>query len=193
MQEAVDRIPVDDVLAAIAWLGQRHKFDPRRWATMGEGFGGYLALRATQLHPEVFRCAIAIDAPLDLEAWLRPPLREIEAGPQMDFTQEVHRAFFRRGATSLADTSVLRSAAKLTKPVFLIVNAQRRDEITLENSRLRSELKRLGRAPDYLEVQEDYALRLPMARARAFRKIEEFFNLNLYDYKVNVGEVKELK
>lgn len=193
IQAGVDRVPVDDVLAATAWIAERHKFDRRRVATMGEGFGGYLALRALQLHPDTFRCAIALDAPLDLEAWLRPALRGIEQGPAVDFTQEVQRAFFQRNATRLADASVLGSVATLTKPVFLVVNSQRHDEIAIENSRLRSELKRLGRAPEYLEVQEDFVLRLPAARARAFRRMEEFFNLNLYDYKVNVGEVKELK
>ena len=193
IQAGVDRVPVDDVLAAIGWLGERHKFDRRRVATMGEGFGGYLALRALQLHPDTFRCAIALDAPLDLEAWLRPAVRGIEQGPAVDFTQEVQRAFFQRNATRLAEASVLGSVATLMKPVFLIVNSQRHDEIASENSRLRSELKRLGRAPEYLEVQEDFVLRLPAARARAFRRIEEFFNLNLYDYKVNVGEVKEIK
>ena len=38
-------------------------------AALGNGFGGYLALRAVQLDPEVFRCAVAINTPADLAAW----------------------------------------------------------------------------------------------------------------------------
>jgi hypothetical protein len=32
-----------------------------------------------------------------------------------------------------------------------------------------------------------------MAKAAAFRKIEDFLNTNMYDYKVKFGELKQLK
>ncbi len=193
IQAGVDRVPVEDALATIDYVAARHPIDRRRIATMGEGFGGYLALRALQLHPAVFRCAVAINAPLDLGVWLTPPVRDIEAAPKVDFTQEVNRAFFSRSPGGFKAASVLQDAAMLTKPVFLIVDPVAEREIAVANQRLRGQLQRLDRAPEFFEVREDFALRLPAARARAFRQIEAFFNLNLYDYKVNVGETKEVK
>ena len=48
-------------------------------AVVGEGFGGFLALRALQLQPAAFRCAVAIDAPVDLGDLKKRPFR-IAAG-----------------------------------------------------------------------------------------------------------------
>lgn len=65
LPDRVDRHPADDAVAVITELAKRYSFAPRRVATMGEGRGGYLALRALQLHPEAFRSAVAINADLD--------------------------------------------------------------------------------------------------------------------------------
>src|SRR4029077_9033500 len=76
LRTAVDRVSVDDAVAAIEWIAARNPdrpFDRKRVATLGRGFGGYLAVRALQLQPTVFRCGIAIDAPMDLRPWLPPP------------------------------------------------------------------------------------------------------------------------
>ncbi len=196
IQAGADRVPVDDILATIDYVATRQKIDRRRIATMGEGFGGFLALRALQLAPDKFRCAVALNAPLDLEQWLREPLAEdiTAEAPAVDFAREVRQAFFRRAAGGMRNTSVLREPAKLTKPVMLIVNPTQDDEINLENVRLRGQLRDLKREVEYLELNsDDFSLGLPAARARVFHQVEEFFNLNLYDYKVKVGDVEEKK
>ncbi|HUR58560.1 MAG TPA: prolyl oligopeptidase family serine peptidase, partial [Opitutaceae bacterium] len=75
LRAAVDRVSVDDAVAAVEWIAARHPqrpFDRKRIAALGRGFGGYLAVRALQLQPAAFRCGIAIDAPMELRAWLRP-------------------------------------------------------------------------------------------------------------------------
>ena len=46
---------------------------------------------------------------------------------------------------------------------------------------------------EYVEVASGFLPELPGARAKAFRQIEEFFNLNLYDFDVRVGPTKEVK
>lgn len=65
LPDRVDREPADDAVAAIGELAKRYSLDDRRVAAMGEGRGGYLALRAMQLHPEAFRAGVAINADLD--------------------------------------------------------------------------------------------------------------------------------
>ncbi len=70
------REAVDDARTAIEWIAARNPerpFDGKRVATLGRGLGGYLAARALQLQPAVFRSGIVIDAPAE---W-RPKL----AGP----------------------------------------------------------------------------------------------------------------
>jgi dipeptidyl aminopeptidase/acylaminoacyl peptidase len=188
IQSGIDRAPVDDLLATVEWLAQHHAVDRRRIATMGEGFGGYLAVRALELAPDTFRCAIALDAPLDLERWLRPPADSTI----VDLRREARYAFLQHSGVSLAQTSALRDVERLTKPVMLIVGARSGPEIEAQNGELRAALRKRGRTQEYLALDSaDFALGLPGARAKVFRRIEEFFNLNLYDYKVKVGEVEE--
>lgn len=76
LRAAIDRVAVDDARAAIAWLaaqGGARTVDRGRIAAMGHGFGGWLALRALQLEPALFRGGVAVAAPADLQAWLRTP------------------------------------------------------------------------------------------------------------------------
>lgn len=57
---------IDDVQAAIEWLGGRHPerlFDRSRVAALGHGEGGETAWRALQLRPDWFRCGAVLDAP----------------------------------------------------------------------------------------------------------------------------------
>jgi pimeloyl-ACP methyl ester carboxylesterase len=208
----IDRVPVDDALAAIEWIARHHAIDRRRIATVGRGLGGYLALRATQLEPGAFRCAVALEAPLDPRAWLEPPLedfgptveespvdlgltgaRPFRPAPPLNFLQEAQRTFLAQGQQLRAERSVLRTAEQLTKPVMLVVDPSRDQTIVAQNSDLRSRLKRLGRPADYVEVGTGFAENIPGAKAKLFRQIEEFFNLNLYDYNVKVGPTTEVK
>ena len=202
-----ERAPVADALAVIEWVAARHAIDRRRVATIGHGFGGYLALRAAQLEPGVVRCAIAIDAIVDPEAWLRPhdlPVRHAAgfgrsdgslpasfAPTALNFHQEASRRFLFGGATRLA--SVLDHAETLQKPLLLIVNPPPDSIIALQNDALRSRLARLGRPPAMLVADHPDGRELPGAQTKRFRRISEFLNLNLYDFGVKVGPTEVVK
>ncbi|MEO7413221.1 MAG: alpha/beta fold hydrolase, partial [Opitutaceae bacterium] len=184
---AIDRIPVDDAISALNWIATRHPIDRKRIATLGSGFGGYLAVRAVQLHPETFRCAVSFNAPLDPGAWVRPEVTTDEGIP-VNFPQAVNRAFLQRGLTNLAALSVFDRPS--TSPVFLVVDPTGDAAIDAANQRLR---RKLGADADYVEVNGDFAAELPAARARVYTRLDEFFNLNLYNYRVRIGESKEVK
>jgi dipeptidyl aminopeptidase/acylaminoacyl peptidase len=207
---AMDKVPVEDAVAAIDWIAQHHGIDRQRIAAFGRGLGGYLALRAAQLQPEAFRCAIAMQSPIDPEAWLQPPpgdfgvtveetpvirtgARPIPPSPPINFAQEAQRRFFESGKSRFAGDSILRTIDQLSKPLMLIVDPPRDRVLAAQNATLRSALKRRGQVADYMEVESGFEQGLPAARAKVFRRIEEFFNLNLYDYNVKVGPTKEIK
>ena len=195
LQSEPDRVAVKDALAAMEELAKRHPwhpFDRRRVATLGRGFGGYLAVRALQLEPEVFRCGVAIDAPMDLRTWLYPPLG-LEENIRRAAVTEIPRGLLDPDRTDWKKLSVVNHADALLQPVFLLVEPARSAAIDRSVAELRSKLKALRRAPDYLELDPGFAPGLPKARAAAYRKLEEFFNLRLYDYGVKVGPVKEVK
>ena len=125
LRAAVDRVAVDDGRAAIEWIAARNPerpFDRKRIATLGRGFGGYLAVRALQQQPTVFRCGVAIDAP--------PELRTRLAGP--------------------------------------------------------------AGTPDHLQLESQSFVDKPESRAALYRKVEEFFNLQLGNFAVKIGPTKEV-
>jgi pimeloyl-ACP methyl ester carboxylesterase len=71
IRRAIDRAPIEDILAAIDGLQKTTPIDAKRIALVGEGFGGYLALRGVQLYPDRFRCAVSIGGPVDLRQWVQ--------------------------------------------------------------------------------------------------------------------------
>jgi dipeptidyl aminopeptidase/acylaminoacyl peptidase len=191
----IDRLSVSDALTAIDWIAERnpwHPVDRKRIATLGRGFGGYLALRALQLHSEVFRCAVAIDAPPDLRPWLWPP-PSFEPASRPLIVTDLPRNLFDAERTDWKKLSVVAQADALTLPVFLLVEPTRNPVIDATTAELRAKLKALKRAPDFLELDPGFGPGFPKARATTYRKIEEFFNLRLYDYDVRIGPVKEVK
>ncbi|MBP7140528.1 MAG: prolyl oligopeptidase family serine peptidase [Opitutaceae bacterium] len=76
IMEAFDRVPLEDILEAMEWLPSVRPFDARRVAIGGSGFGGFLALRALELHPRTFRCAVAVNAPTRLDQLAEEPANE---------------------------------------------------------------------------------------------------------------------
>jgi myosin-crossreactive antigen len=80
-----------------------------------------------------------------------------------------------------------------TGPILLVVDPLAGEAIDGANATVRDQLARRGRTVDTFAVNADYAAELPAARVRAYAHLEEFFNLNLYDYNVKVGPTKEIK
>ncbi len=194
LRGAVDRVAVDDALAAIAWIAAQHPnrpFDRKHIATLGRGFGGYLAVRALQIQPTEFRCGIAIDAPMELRPWLRPP--EAAGAAPATVRRDIPAALIDHADTDWSKLSVLDQAETLTQPVFLLVEPARSPAIDVATAELCARLKGLGRPPDHLALEAGFAAARPAARAAVYRKIEEFFNLHLHDYAVKIGPTTEVK
>jgi dipeptidyl aminopeptidase/acylaminoacyl peptidase len=206
-----DRIPLEDLRATVDWLAGRHRFDRRRVALVGQRFGGYLAVRALQLFPKEFRCAVCIDAPLDPARWLNEstlPLNQMGMGrggmgrggmggmgsfdSRPDLVLERRRAFFDVGSAALTALSVTRQPELLTRPVFIIQDGESRLVWPSQGTNLRDALRKLGREVEFLEVTAEYAADdATTARAKVFARIGEFLTAHLYDFRVDIGEVKE--
>lgn len=189
LQTGGDLVQIEDIVATINELEKRFQVNRDRVALLGRGHGGFIALRALQAHPERFRCAIAIDPPIDLAAWLR----EQTWTDAPAFLQLARSAF---GPAARLDAAPLKKHADLIqKPILLLsypgpdgqprrpqyaaartftAAANRHSEVTIE------------------QLPLDYVRGLPRAQAKVFAEIEEFLNLNVYSYKVQPGEVREV-
>ncbi|MGH7945780.1 MAG: alpha/beta hydrolase family protein [Opitutaceae bacterium] len=195
LRAAVDRVSVDDVLAAIEWISARNPdrpFDRKHVVTLGRGFGGYLVVRALQLQSTVFRCGIAIDAPMDLRPWLRPQ-EAAGLAPPAKAVCDIPAALIDHEGADWKKLSVLDQAEALTNPVLLLVEPGRSPAVGVSTDALRAKLQGLGRTPDHLELDPGFAAALPTSRATVYRKIEEFLNLHLHDYAEKIGPTEEVK
>ena len=194
LRAAVDRMAVDDGRTAIEWLATRYPdrpFDPKRVAALGRGFGGYLALRALQLHAAVFRCGIAIDAPADLRPWLRA-----QSGAGLASAAatgcDIPAALIDHEQMDWKKLSVLDQAEALTNPVLLLVEPLRRPAIDGGMDELGGRLRSLGRTPAQLALDPGFGAAQPAPRIAAYRKIEEFLNMGLNHFAVKIGPTKEV-
>jgi len=188
LRTAVDRVGVDDARAAIEWLAERNAerpFDRRRVATLGRGFGGYLAVRALQLQPALFRGGVAIDAPLDLQPWLRPA--DDRAAASTRTARDLPAGLVDHAGADWTALSVVGQGAALAQPVCLLVEPGRNPTIDAATAELRSRLQQLERAPEYVELDAAFRAGVPVARATVYRRIDAFLHLHL---RLGEGDVK---
>jgi pimeloyl-ACP methyl ester carboxylesterase len=187
-----DRVPLEDLRATVAWLVARRAVNPRRVALLGQGFGGFVALRAMQLHPQEFRCAISINAPTDPAKWVNESVGVTAGRTPPGWELEIRRTFFAGDRAQLEAIAVSRDRDFESKPVLVIQDADKRDLRQSQGARLRNAFRGRESQSEYLEVGTDFTRGEPEARAKAFARIAQFLNGNVYDYGVDVGATKEV-
>mgnify|MGYP001605135894 CR=1 FL=1 len=72
-RETPDRVTLAAVETTLEWLKTKHSFSPRRVAAVGAGYGGWLALRAAELNPDLFRAVVSVNGINSLKSLTRPP------------------------------------------------------------------------------------------------------------------------
>lgn len=175
LRAAIDRVSVDDALTVIDGIAKRHPdrpFDRRRVATFGRGFGGYLALRALQLHPTAFRCGVAIDAPMTLRPWLYPTAAAGTTAVSGD--RGIPAELLPERDVDWTKLSVSASFSTLVQPVYLLAQPGRNSAVDASAAELRTALGKLGRAPGYLELGAGFNAGQPESRIAVYRELQSF-------------------
>lgn len=174
-RQQLDAVVVQDVTAALDALAAKFKLDLRRVALFGESFGGYLALRCAQLDAR-FSCVVAIDAEVDLNGWLRPPLFD---SPYFQFEHATRRWFFGADEKRLKEQSPIANAAGISMPAMLVAFDDEQERTrTPPLSSFRSRLTKAGQSPFFLEVTS--GARVPgKEKADLYRQVGEFLVKNL--------------
>lgn len=197
--EGIDSVPLDDILASIDWISARYKIDRARTVIMGEGFGGYLALRALQLHTDLFRCAISLNAPTNLTAWASwKPITiphalyrggDAETATTIDFTSLVRGALVKKAKKSPNPPS-----NKTENKALLVIESSGSEDTTPWASLFASlGLGAKGAAVEHLGLDGPFVGGSLATRTKVFTRIEEFLNFNLYDFSSSIGELKVLE
>jgi acetyl esterase/lipase len=174
--------PVDDAVAVIKALAAEFHFERDRVAAVGHGFGAYLALRAVQVHPEEFRCAVAINAPLDLAQYSNA----VRGQPQQTLEQQLAsdgldaqfaRWYFRRagGKETVVDARIDR----FTSPIFLLHDPHNPISPVQRVKNFSRTVTRQGNHAEFMELPPLFGRGLLAARAPVFEQIGDFLHKHL--------------
>lgn len=179
----LDRTVLEDVRVVLAQISKTAPVNPRLVAALGHGIGGYLAVRMTQLAPETFRCAVAINALGDLDAWRTQSLRS----PTL--LTDLRRHYFAAEREKLRAQSAL-TAGRTTKAPVLVVHAteDRYVPLAMGHSLYRL-LKDGAEETRFLELpKEGHGGWSEETTARLFAELGRFFNATIYNYRVELRQ-----
>jgi dipeptidyl aminopeptidase/acylaminoacyl peptidase len=185
----LDRAALEDVQAVLARLSaSKLAINTKMVAALGNGVGGYLAVRMTQLAPETFRCAVAINAPGDLDAWRS----NVETAPTL--LSELRKSFFGADREALRAQSAITAAATTKAPV-LVVHGTGNTYVPISLGRqLYHAAKKGSEETAFLELAgAGHGGWSEETTAKLFAELGRFFNATIYNYGVKVQKPQVVK
>lgn len=185
-----DLTQIEDLATTVTALTQRFQVNPKRVALMGRGHGGFIALRALQLFPDLFRCAIALEPPVNLADWLAS-----QKWTDEDVFPHLTRAWL-GDETRLKASPLTRQPEAVTKPILVLSypgpDGTPRRPLYLAARRFTEAVAKHGATAEFDDLHTDYVQGLPAARAEVFDRMEAFLNEHIYDYKVKLRDLQIL-
>ncbi len=168
----------DDLVDGLRWCTQRGYVDPRRVAILGSSYGGYAALVGAAFTPEVFRCAIACVAPVNL-------VTTIESLPP--YWSAARTLFHRRVGDPAYDRELLWSRSPLSRahristPLLIVHGARDARVPKGEAGALVEAMRARGAEPELLifEREGHHYLGLPEHRDAFCAAVERFLAQHL--------------
>lgn len=182
IEGGLDRAVLADVKAVLARSSAGNvAINARMVAALGNGIGGYLAVRMAQLAPETFRCAVAINAPGDLDAWRGHP----DTAPTV--LADLRQHFFGTDREALRAQSALPSAPTTKAPVLVVHGLENAYVPVTMGRQLYHALSKGSGETSYLELPgEGHGGWSEKTTAKLFAELGRFFNATIYNYGVEV-------
>jgi dienelactone hydrolase len=168
-----DRV-IEDIIDATRWMLRKDLADPKRTCIFGGSFGGYAALQAPILAPDLFRCSVGYAGVYDLT--LLSEKGDIAETP-------LSRAYVRKAVgqdlATLKAGSPVYNAEKI-KARVLLVHGQQDERAPIDHAeRLRKSLTRAGKSVEWLvESKEGHGFYDEAARGRMYTRLLNFLKQN---------------
>jgi dipeptidyl aminopeptidase/acylaminoacyl peptidase len=186
---SLDRVVLQDIQAMLTRAAAgKLPINTKMVATLGNGIGGYLAVRMAQLAPETFRCAVAINAPGDLDAWRTHP----ETAPTV--LADLRQHAFGTDREALRAQSAV-TAGPTTRAPVLVVHGTQNAYVPISLGRdLYRALKKGAEETAYLELPgEGHGGWSEKTTAKLFAELGRFFNATIYTYDVKLRTPEVVK
>jgi dipeptidyl aminopeptidase/acylaminoacyl peptidase len=168
----LDRL--DHVFAMQHVLPNDERVDVSRAGVVGRSYGGYMTLTLAGRHPELWRGAVDMFGPYDLETFAErvpptwKPFFELTLG-----SPETNREFF-------VDRSPRTHIANIACPLLVIQGQNDPRVVEIESRDLVDNLRGLGKEVDYLLFEDEGHDVLKLAnRVRCYERIVSFFSEHL--------------
>lgn len=191
IRNGYDDAQVADLVDVVDQISQSFAVDPKRVGLVGSGHGAYVALRAMELHPDRFRCGVAVEPQIDLAKWMAA-----EDWTARQISTQLVRSYYGLGATP-ATAALAPSAALITKPLLIFsypgADGTWRRGAYLTAKAFAHDVRRAEVEVDFEPLDEYFAAGLPKAKAAVYAQIEDFLNAHVYDFTVQIGESVEVK
>jgi dipeptidyl aminopeptidase/acylaminoacyl peptidase len=165
---------IEDILDATRWLVRKGQVDGSRMCTYGGSFGGYAAIQATILAPELFRCAVGFAGVYDLTM-----METNDEWVSSRRTRGHIRTTLGTDEAALKAASPVYHADQIKVPVLLI-HGSHDTRVPIEHAeKLRDALTKLGRPPEWLEQpHEGHGFYDEGARLRMYERLVAFLKAN---------------
>jgi dipeptidyl aminopeptidase/acylaminoacyl peptidase len=164
---------MEDIIDATRWMLRKGIADPKRTCIFGASFGGYAALQAAILAPDLFRCSIGYAGVYDLTLMS-------EKGDFADSTRA--RAYVRKAVGQ--DSAALKAASPVynadrIKARVLLIHGEEDKRAPVEHAeRLRKSLARAGKTVWLVEPKEGHGFYNEAARERMYTRVLKFLKEN---------------
>jgi dipeptidyl aminopeptidase/acylaminoacyl peptidase len=161
-----------DVIDATRYVIKNFPIDPERVAIMGASFGGYSALQASIIEPDLYKAAIGVVGVYDFN--LMYSAGDIRG--RFSGRRYLEKALG-KDKNEFAEFSPIQRVAELKAPVLLIQGEEDDRAPVVHANKLAAELKRRGHPHEYVVIaNEGHGFYKPENRVRHLELMERFLD-----------------
>lgn len=159
----------DDVDDARAWAVEQGIADASRICVVGASYGGYVAMRAAERNPELYKCAISYAGVSDLAEMMRKD--------SLFLYGKVRRKWMNNQAPDFATVSPIKRPDKFGIPILLMHGKKDRRVDVGQSREMAEKLKAAGKTYEYIEQPEaDHFFSRSEDRLQFLQEMEEFLD-----------------
>jgi dipeptidyl aminopeptidase/acylaminoacyl peptidase len=145
----------DDIADAVDYAIKQGITDPARVAIVGGSYGGYAALQGAARTPSLYKAAIAMAAPTDLQLFQSITWADYSDTAFQKFIAPVLVGDESKDAEQLRNTSPVQNASAITAQVLLAYGGEDRRVPQQHGTRMRDALERAGKPVEWLYKNDE--------------------------------------